>query len=396
MRNQAAQLANLPQLRYAQCWEDADILLEALNLQPGCTCLSIASAGDNTLAILSKKPGKVLAIDRNPAQIAALELRVAAFRELEHPELLALVGSVESRNRIVLYKRCRKYLSRAAREFWDQYPKLIEAGIGSVGKLESHLRVFRTRVLPLIHGRRTVEQLFEKKPSSRRIQFYEFRWNNFRWQSLFRAFFSRFIMGKLGRDRRLFHYVHGGVAEPLLRRIRYAMTELDPSTNPYLHWIFEGRHSHHALPLALRAENFEAIRAHLDHLEWRCCSLEEFLEESPDTFDAFNLSDIFEYLSADSYERLLRQLVRAANPTARLAYWNFLVPRSRPESLAASLKPLKQLSDALLARDKAFMYQAIVVEEVVCVPSRDLDVSPREVHAMVSLANAFGAFGSRP
>ena len=279
MRNQAAQHVNLPQLRYAQCWEDADILLEALNLQPGCMCLSIASAGDNTLAILSKKPSKVLAIDRNPAQITALELRVAAFRELEHPELLALIGSVESRNRIALYKRCRKCLSKAAREFWDGCPKLIEAGIGSIGKLESYLRIFHTRVLPLIHGRCTVEQLFEKKPSSGRLQFYESQWNNFRWQLLFRAFFSRFIMGKLGRDRRLFHYVQGGVAEPLLRRIRYAMTELDPSTNPYLHWIFKGQHAHHALPFALRAENFEAIRAHLDHLEWRCCSLEDFLEE---------------------------------------------------------------------------------------------------------------------
>jgi len=391
MRNQAAQHVNLPQLRYAQCWEDADILLEALNLQPGCMCLSIASAGDNTLAILSKKPSKVLAIDRNPAQITALELRVAAFRELEHPELLALIGSVESRNRIALYKRCRKCLSKAAREFWDGCPKLIEAGIGSIGKLESYLRIFHTRVLPLIHGRCTVEQLFEKKPSSGRLQFYESQWNNFRWRLLFRAFFSRFIMGKLGRDRRLFHYVQGGVAEPLLRRIRYAMTELDPSTNPYLHWIFKGQHAHHALPFALRAENFEAIRAHLDHLEWRCCSLEDFLEESPDTFDAFNLSDIFEYLSVDRYGRLLRQLIRAANLNARLAYWNLLVPRSRPESLAASLKPLKQLSDALSARDKAFMYQAIVVEEVVCVPSRGLDVSPREVHAMVSLANAFGS-----
>src|SRR6516165_10121006 len=145
MRKQAAQPANVSGLRYAQCWEDADILLEALNIQPGCTCLSIASAGDNTLAILSKDPRKVLAIDRNPAQIAALELRVAAFRELEHPELLALIGSVESRNRIALYKRCRKCLSKAAREFWDGCPKLIEAGIGSVGKLESYLRIFHTR-----------------------------------------------------------------------------------------------------------------------------------------------------------------------------------------------------------------------------------------------------------
>ena len=385
MRNQCALPSNLPGLRYGQCWEDADILLEALCIQPGSTCLSIASAGDNTLALLSKKPRKVLAIDRNAAQLAALELRVAAFRELEHPELLALIGSVESGNRILLYKRCRKLLSMAARDYWDQCPKLIEAGIGSAGALENYLRLFRTRVLHLIHNRHRVEQLFARKTCSERRQFYESQWNNFRWQVLFRFFFSRLVMGKLGRDPQYFRYVRGGVAEPLLRRMRYALTELEPSTNPYLHWIFEGQHRDGALPYALRAENFEAIRDHLDRLEWRCCSLEEFLEKSPDKFDAFNLSDIFEYISVENYARLLRLLVRAANPNARLVYWNLLVPRSRPDSLGAILNPLKEISEALFARDKAFMYRAFVVEEVLCRSLRVPDTSQHDVDARFRL-----------
>jgi S-adenosylmethionine-diacylglycerol 3-amino-3-carboxypropyl transferase len=273
----------------------------------------------------------------------------------------------------------------AARNYWDQCPKLIEAGIGSAGTLENYLRIFRTRVLGLIHNRQSVEQLFTNKPPSERRRFYESQWNNFRWQVLFRFFFSRFLMGKLGRDPQLFRYVQGGVAEILLQRMRYAMTELEPSTNPYLHWIFEGQHHDGALPFALRAENFEAIRDHLDRLEWRCCSLEEFLEKLPDTFDAFNLSDIFEYISSESYERLLRLLVRAANPNARLAYWNLLVPRSRPESLRELLNPLKDISEALFARDKAFMYGAFVVEEVLCNCLRVPDTSQHDVDARFGL-----------
>lgn len=35
-------------LRYAQCWEDADVLLEALDVGPDSVCLSIASAGENS------------------------------------------------------------------------------------------------------------------------------------------------------------------------------------------------------------------------------------------------------------------------------------------------------------------------------------------------------------
>lgn len=89
MRSEAANRADFSGIRYAQCWEDADILLEALQPGPGKRCLSIASAGDNTLALLSCDPESVLAIDLSPAQLHCLELRVAAYRTLQHQELLA-------------------------------------------------------------------------------------------------------------------------------------------------------------------------------------------------------------------------------------------------------------------------------------------------------------------
>src|SRR5688572_951417 len=63
-------------LRYGQCWEDADILVDGLGVGAGHTCLSIASAGENTLSLLSRGAARVVAIDLNPAQLAALELRV--------------------------------------------------------------------------------------------------------------------------------------------------------------------------------------------------------------------------------------------------------------------------------------------------------------------------------
>src|SRR4051812_50139898 len=93
MRSEAATRADFSQIRYAQCWEGADVLLRALAIQPGDTCLSIASAGDNALAMLSRAPGRLVALDLSPAQLACLELRVAAYRELTHAELLLLVGS---------------------------------------------------------------------------------------------------------------------------------------------------------------------------------------------------------------------------------------------------------------------------------------------------------------
>src|SRR5438128_5242263 len=97
--SEAAGRADFSGIRYAQCWEDADILLEALDIRPGDVCLSIASAGDNTLALLARSPARVIAVDLSAAQLACLELRVAAYRELNHAELLELIGSSVSRRR---------------------------------------------------------------------------------------------------------------------------------------------------------------------------------------------------------------------------------------------------------------------------------------------------------
>ena len=366
MRSEAAERADFSGIRYAQCWEDADVLLAALEPGPGKRCLSIASAGDNTLALLSRDPESVLAVDLSPAQLACLELRVAAYRTLQHRELLALIGSVESDDRLFLYQACRKHLSAGVLAFWDDRPDLISAGIGSVGKFEHYFKMFRDRVMPLVHSRGFIQELLAPKSAPERRAFYDNRWNNLRWRLMFKIFFSRTVMGFLGRDPEFFRYVEGSVSERILQRTEYALTELDPSNNPYVHWILTGRHNAGlkcGLPAALRKENFEPIRRNLDRLQWRRSSLEESLQGDA-KFDCFNLSDIFEYMSPSSYQELLKLIVRSSCRGARLAYWNMLAPRQRPESMAAALRPLRELSTQLFARDQAFFYSALVVEEV--------------------------------
>lgn len=362
MRSEAFERADFSGIRYAQCWEDSDVLLAALEPGPGKKCLSIASAGDNTLALLSRDPESVLALDLSPAQLACLELRVAGYRALQHREFLALIGSLESDERLRFYQACRKHLSAEARSFWDTRPDLIAAGIGSIGKFEHYFALFRSRVLPFVHSRAHVQELLRAKPREERLWFYRKNWNNLRWRTMFAVFFSRRVMGLLGRDPEFFRYVEGSVSKQILQRTEYALTELDPAQNPYAQWILTGRHNG-ALPTALREENFEAIRRNLDRLRWRQGALEESLG-GDEKFDCFNLSDIFEYMSPSSYEQLLSLLVWSSRRGARLAYWNMLAPRRRPESMASQLRPLSELSAKLFSRDQAFFYSAFVVEEV--------------------------------
>jgi S-adenosylmethionine-diacylglycerol 3-amino-3-carboxypropyl transferase len=340
------------------------VLVAALNVQPGDTCVSIASAGDNTLALLTRAPGCVIALDLSPAQLACLELRIAAYRTLQYAELLELIGSTPSTRRAELYARCRERLSPDALAVWDAQPAAIDGGIGGAGKFERYFALFRARVLPLIHRPDDVERLLAGGTLDERRALYWGEWDTWRWRLLFRLFFSRFVMGRAGRDPQFFSYVEGNVAQRILGRTAYALSELDPAQNPYLQWILTGRHTS-ALPLALRPEHFETIRANLDRLEWRCQSLEDFLASAGQrSVDRFNLSDIFEYMSPERSAQLLARLADAGRPGARLAYWNMLVPRSRPEALAGRLQPLRELAARLHEQDKAFFYSAFVVEEV--------------------------------
>ena len=366
MSSEIQSRAEFSQIRYAQCWEDSNLLTAALT-PAGKHCLSIGSAGDNSFALLAAGAASVTIAEMNPAQIACIELRKAAYLTLDHPAFLELLGSRTSTRRTSIYQTCRSSLPPDAREFWDSKPIEIEAGIASAGKFERYFEKFRNLVLPLAHPRSRVLSLLKKRTAPERKTFYETKWNNRRWNWIFQLFFSRKAMGALGRDPEFFKYVQGSVADRILSRTRHALVHLDPSENPYLHWILTGTHGT-ALPEALEEKNFAPIRQALSEqrLEIVNAPLEEVLDRSPrKTYDAYNLSDIFEYMSEENTTALLTKIHSASNPGARLAYWNMLAPRSRPDSLAHLLKPHTAEADTLFQQDRAFFYSRFVIEEVI-------------------------------
>src|SRR5450759_4144890 len=97
--------------------------------------------------------------------------------------------------------------------------------------------------MPLIHGRPCVDAMLRGGTLVERHTFYRRHWDTVRWRLLFRVFFSRFVMGRMGRDPSFFAYVEGDVATRILERTKHAVTELNPADNPSLHWIMTGRHA---------------------------------------------------------------------------------------------------------------------------------------------------------
>ena len=85
----------------------------------------------------------------------------------------------------------------------------------------------------------------------------------------------------------------------------------------------------------------------------------------PGHYSKANLSDLFEYLSEEQTEGFLKTLGEGMREGGRIAYWTLLVPRSRPESLANILNPLRDLAKSLWENDRAFFYGDFHIDEII-------------------------------
>ncbi|MDR0315104.1 MAG: BtaA family protein [Oscillospiraceae bacterium] len=373
MPSEIEQRAKFDSIRYAQVWEDADLLIEALDVHEGDKVLSIASAGDNSFALLAKNPSKVYAVDLNFSQIACCELRKAMYRNLSWQEHLMFGGVMrgedphfgEADRTYIFNERLKQDLPDDVRDYWQNNLSVVEAGFMAQGKFERYFEQFRKKVLPLIHGEKYVQDLIAPKSKDERDFYYEEVWDNRRWRTMFNLFFSRFMMGRLGRDKEFFRFVEGSVADRILSRCKHALTELDPSQNPYLYFIIYGQYDG-VYPYALREENYDTITHNLDRIEFKKQPIEEFAANFQGEINAFNLSDIFEYMTQDSMDSLYEIMVKNAAQGARLAYWNMLVPRSCSDVLCNKygVQTLTEKNELFLKKDKAFFYNKFYLDKV--------------------------------
>ena len=370
-------------IRYSQCWEDTEVLLESLNIQENDICFGILSAGDNVFSMLAENPKKVVALDISFPQIALAKLKKEVFNSLSYEEMLEFMGVIKSDKRVETYDRIRENLDKEVKEYWDFNKEAIEKGIIHTGKFEKFFKIFREKILPFVHSKKRVEKLLEKKSRQERTEYYDKHWNNFRWKLMFKLFFSKYIVGKLGRDKEFFRYAEKNISEEMKERSRYALCELNPYENPYINYILTGNYRKDCLPYFLRKENFDKIRKNLHKVEILQSSVEEYLDQIDFKIDKFNLSDIFEYMSAENYSKLMGKIYDNAEDNALLAYWNLIVERNSEKldyketgsEIAVTGKEknvkgkkyerMKELDKKLHEKDMTFFYTDFVVEKVI-------------------------------
>ncbi len=353
---------------YSQCWEDPVVAADGLRLGPTDDLLCLTSAGDNVMALALRGPRSITAIDFSAAQNALLELKLAALRTLSWYDYVAFLGARPSFDRVATYRdRLRKELRDEVREYFDTKEKQLAGGIIHAGRFQKYLSIFRTALLPLIHNRAVVEELMTIGDRDAREAYYDRVFNNWRWRKLFTVFFGRAVMARLGRDPAFFNYVDKqNIGENFLERGRWAVVETSPHHNHFLQYALLGRYPDMERgPLYLRESNFQALRERTQDIKIVRGDLESYLSTlAPGALSALYLSDLFEWVSPEHHETMLRAIVRVARPEARMVYWNLLVPRSRPPALAELIDVHEAEAQALHARDLAFVYGSFHVESV--------------------------------
>lgn len=355
-----SQSASFDFIRYATVWEDPKVLLRALNIQKHDQILSIASAGDNCFSLLMADPKLIVAADINPVQLYLTELKIRAIEHLTYSEVLAFLGYSPASNRSELFCKLVPHLSKdAANYFSKTQSKWHATGIIHQGKFEKYFQIFSKKVLPLIHNKNRIAELFAPKSAHEQRQFFLNKWNTWRWRGLFKLFFSRTVMGRLGRDPEFLKQVEIHVADFILKQAETHLSSVSAQQNPFLRYNLTGSFGE-LLPHYLQPENFEFIKARIHRISLFHGFAEDAISQYGH-FHAMNLSNIFEYMNPSEFHEAATKLSSGLFPGGRLAYWNLMVTR-RCSQVVPTLIEQSDLMSELRPQDDGYFYNTIVID----------------------------------
>lgn len=353
-------------INYSQCWEDTEILLEALKISNDDIVLSITSGGDNTITLLLCNPIRITSIDLIPGQNHLLELKLAAAKALNYKDYLSFLGVRDSSNRNNLFLRVKPHLTTKASLFWNNHYTAIEKGVLNSGRFEKFLNLFRKYLLPLVHSNKIVTQFIEISSLEEQRKFYKKYWNTKRWRIYFRLATSSYVLKYLARQRGMYKYTKMKiVSSDYLKRLDSNLFNVPISDNYFLHYCLTGRFTK-VLPPYLQEKVHTLLRKNkISNLSIVSSDILTHLKSAPDnSYTKFNLSDIFEALSDEEANSIWEEIIRVSKNGATVVYWDNLLPRPVPPGFSGIVKVEKQLQEKLFQKDRVFFYGGLHIYKV--------------------------------
>ena len=349
-------------LEFANVWEDSEIDLSVLEPKSGAHIVCVTSAGCTVLALLSKG-ATVKSVDSNPAQNALLELKLSAARVLGYKEWRCFLGLEEGGDRLSAYAEARPHLSENVQCFWDEHRSMISSGILDQGTIERILAIARRSYHWLVHSPRLCQRWFELSDLEAQQRYYRDIWDTWRRRMFLRLSVNPILFRWSSPTASQYAHIHRTkILNAILSRLEYALTAMPTATNYFLSRLLLGRFlsGPDGEPYYLGKQAYEAFSHARERLTIHTDDLIGILERTPpETFNGFALSNVVDWLSQASQERLLTAVIRSAAPGARLCIRSVQPSWLPPKSLQPFLDTDQLQSESFLSRERSFVYGTV-------------------------------------
>jgi S-adenosylmethionine-diacylglycerol 3-amino-3-carboxypropyl transferase len=357
----------LSKLIFTHNWEDPAIDEKALAIKKGDVVFTVTSGGCNTLCFLRLNPSEIYCVDINAAQNHLMELKKAAFEELDHSTMACFFGLKKIGIRNAIFRSLKKNLSSEAIDFWELNNRIIEKGIIMNGRYERFIKVAGV-FIRFLQGRKKVNELFKLQSVEEQKAFYDEKWDNKRWRWIFNIAFNKKRLAKKGLVSNYFHFDDGSssFSESFYKRASHMMKNIPIKSNYFAALYYLGHYlDDQAIPEYLKPENFGLIKQNIHKVTPVTADCKYWLEKQPDNmFDAFALSNICELMDENDTLKLFKEVLRTAKQGARIIFRNLMIPREVPESLRTQIVKNEELSIALQKSDRSFVYGKVAAYSI--------------------------------
>jgi S-adenosylmethionine-diacylglycerol 3-amino-3-carboxypropyl transferase len=360
-------------LVYTQIWEDPEIDLEALALQPDSHVVAIASGGCNVLSYLTADPARITAVDLSSAHVALNRLKLAAAGRLPSWEAFyRFFGVAEDEANVAAYDRLiAPHLDSQSRAYWEgRSPHRLGRRRISIFARNAYRHGVLGRFIGVTHaicrayGVNLGDLLVARTLEEQRVFFETALAPLFDKPAVRWATANRLSLYGLGIPPAQYEALAGGgdmrhVLRARLERLTCGFS-LDDN---YFAWQAFGR-SYAAdgpLPPYLRREHFDAVRARVSRVEVLNRSITGYLAGCADgSRDRYVLLDAQDWMTDSQLDALWREITRTARRGARVIFRTAAEPSLLPgrldDALLGRWRYEAVQSRALTARDRSAIY----------------------------------------
>ena len=332
-------------LVYAQIWEDPVVDMEALEINPDCHIVTIASGGCNVLSYLTADPKAITAVDLNTAHIAFNRLKVAAAKHLpDYESFHRFFALANAQDNVRAYKvHIRPFLDETSRAYWEGRDMIGRKRIGGFAK-----NIYKRGLLGNFIGtahllaklyRIDLSEILEAKGIEEQRRIFETR--------LAPVFEKRFVRWLIDQPASLFglgippaQYEAlaaddpQGIGAVLRSRLEKLACDFDIRDNYFAQQAFGRSYATSedaSLPPYLQAAHYREIADRIDRVEIRHANFIEYLAECPAAGrDRYLLLDAQDWMTDAQLTDLWTQITRTAKPGARVVFRTAAAPTLLP------------------------------------------------------------------